>query len=216
MNINTIIGIVIGIVAFAWVIRRYFKKRQIRLNTDPSKINWSKVLNGAVQTSREVEQKTPLGATVFSLKGLSPQQLHLIDNGLSQAFNDARLSGWNQFMQHDLYTVLIPKADCVPTPDSKTPAFLVRADNFDGTNFDYLNPLGAGIRDGIGVIFAAEMVTNFGPVKGELVACPDVEVIENAVRFGAEHILAARNDPEYFLLTQNHDKILHPILPKVL
>lgn len=215
MNSNTIIGISIGIVVVVWLIWRMLTKRKRRLNTDPNQINWEKVRNGAIQLSEETKQTTPLGATVYSLKGVSAEQLALVDSGLSMAFRGAKGSNYSEALDHAFYSIFIPKANCVPAPESKVPAFLVRADAYDGTNFDFLNPKGVGVKDGIGVIYAAEMVLNFGPLRGEMVACSDLSVIENAVRFGAEHIIIARNsDIDYFFETQFHDKKSHPLLPK--
>lgn len=216
MNYNLIIGIVIGAVSIGWLLWRYLHKRSLRLNTDPAKINWKAVHDGAIQLAGEKDKRqlTPQGILVYSVKGLSDQQLDLIDKGATKAFEDAAESGYKSFLRHQLYTVYIPRAACSPAPLSGIPAFLVRADVYDGTDLDQLNPLGTGIKDGIGVIYAAEMVLNFGPVRGELVVCADTAILENAVRFGVEHIVIARNDLKYFLETRFHADASHPLLPK--
>ncbi len=69
------------------------------------------------------------------------------------------------------------------------------------------------------MIYAAEMVLSLGTEgstfeRGQMVCCADESVIENATRYGAEHIIVANNDPEYYSRTWFHDVVGHPILPK--
>jgi hypothetical protein len=75
---------------------------------------------------------------------------------------------------------------CQPSPESHTPSFLLRADNYDGSIYDQ-DP-----SPGIGRIYAAEYVIADGNViSNEYVICQsDDEVYtKNVVRFGPEHIL---------------------------
>src|SRR5690606_11262492 len=98
---------------------------------DPSKVDWSKQRNGAVATSRDTEQITPKGAVVYSKNGVSNSVLSKIDTGLDKAFEDARTSGYTQKLDHRSYDIFIPRFECIPSPESKTPSFLIRADVYD-------------------------------------------------------------------------------------
>lgn len=219
MEKNTIIGIIIGAAVGIWLLLRFLRKRAERLNTDPNKVNWKKMDAGVVETGTQFQQTTAKGARVFTNRRLTVIQLNLIDAGLDDAERDAIASGYKIRLPHSFFEIAIPKLDCIPAPESGDPGFVIRADNFDGTEYDTFNPKGKGVMDGVGVIFAAEMVVNVGSpdlttTKARIVVCPNREILRNGVRFGAEHIWIARNDAEYYLETESHRTRIHPLLPK--
>jgi hypothetical protein len=196
------------------------------------------VPKGMVSLSHDKVQQTPKGARVESAKGLSDNQLNLIDAGLTQAFADGKASGWADdgvAYNYARYTIYIPADACVLSPESKTPSFLVRGDNYDGSVYDKYNSKGElpadqqndfkkFVPDGIGVIYAAELLVDLNTegslkngqqaVNASFVVCPDESVLQNGAEYGAEHAITARYDTDYFLLTQTHSTIGHPILPK--
>lgn len=185
-------------------------------------VDWSTQPQGSVATSDEKVQTTPKGARVLSKKGVSDKCLELVDLGLSDAFEAAVASGYtNQTpMEFGFYDILIPNIDCVPSPEQKIPSFLIRADNYDGTEFDQHNPKGVGVKDGIGVTFCAEMVVSLGTpgsslLRGQMVCCSDESVVRDATRNGAEHIIIAFNDTDYYWETQTHTTKGHPLLPNI-
>lgn len=210
--------IIVAIVAAVVVGFILLKKKKVSTPnnpTDPNVIDWSKVKNGDVATTNEVSQSTPKGARVFSKSGVTDTVLSLIDKGLDGAFADAIASGYGDKLTHSEYEIFIPKFGCVASPESQTPSFMLRADSYDGTEYDIHNPKGSGIKDGIGVIYAAEMVKSMGyNGVGQMICCAEESVIENATRYGAEHIIVANNDPVYHNRTWFHDVMGHPILPK--
>lgn len=175
--------------------------------------NWSHESNGYVKTSIKESQKTSEQATIYSENGISQEQINLAQQGLTEAFNDARLSGYSNALISSGYVISIPVIPCVPSPVYRTMSFQLRADDYDGTEFDQYNPRGAGVRDGVGVILAAEMVTDLG---GSMIVCADASVIKDAVRNGAEHIIIWNNDNEYYSETWFHGGggMSHPLLPK--
>jgi len=159
--------------------------------------------NGMIAIDRSTSQFTPAGTLVVSKSGISNESLAAADLGLSDAFRDAVDSRYTKAMSRTHYEILIPKIDCVPSPRDATPSFTVRADEYDGTEYDY-HP-----KQGLGVIYASEMVLSVGtpgsiPPIGQMVVCPEISQIRNAVRHGAEHILIANNDPDYFWETWFH------------
>ena len=171
---------------------------------------------GAIRTSFEHNQTTPQGTAVHGFQSVSDNQLRIIDSGLTGAFNDARISGYSEALNYSRYDIFTAKY-CALSPEQQVPSFLVRADDYDGSEFDQYNSEGGRVRDGIGVVFAAEQVISLGSngSKGEMLVCPQESHLANAVRHGAEHIVIANNDPVYFDLTWYHGNgFYHPLLPK--
>ncbi len=193
---------------------------------------------GSISLSSKSSQKTPKGATVESEKGVTAAQLAIVDEGLTQAFTGGKTSGWTdngKAYNYALYKIQIPVEPCQPSPETKTPSFLVRGDNYDGSVYDQYNSGGLlpadqqndfdkYVKDGIGVVFAAEMVTGMNTegstINGSqsmissFVVCQDVAVLENGARFGAEHSIIAHYDGDYYAQTETHSTISHPLLPK--
>lgn len=184
-----------------------------------------------VRLSSKSKQTTPNGAEVYSLNGVTQDDLVKTDEGLTQAFTDGRASGWTRddvVYDYRRYRIHIPADGCVPSPETHTPSFIVRADNYDGSVFDQYNTKGElpqdqqdgfnkYVKDNIGVIYASEMVLTYlrnapQDMKAEFIVCQ--EIIKDGARYGAEHVIASSFDPWYFSLTMVHDRIPHPILPK--
>lgn len=181
---------------------------------------------GSVSLSTKVSQVSPKGAHIFSEHGVSDSQLSLADKGLDTTFTNARASGYtsNELFSQTYYDIYIPKNNCVLSPETKTPSFKIRGDNYDGSIYDQYNTKGElppneqtdfnkYVKDGIGVVYAAEMVLGTAG-RGAYVVCPDAAVWENGVSYGAEHIIVNNLDPAYDQVTQTHDIYPHPILPK--
>lgn len=174
--------------------------------------------NGNVVTSSEVYQRTPNDSPVLGKKALTASQLALIDAGLAGAFRDARVSGYALALEPQFYEIMTVPFPCIPSPEQKIPSFYVRADNYDGTEFDQYNPKGKATTDGIGVVLAAEMVLGTGQLgtrASTMYVCTDESVLSDAVRHGAEHVIALHNDYDYYNLTWYHGNgFYHPLLPK--
>ena len=176
--------------------------------------------SSGVSTSTRVQQTTPNGTRVEGVASLNDRQLAAIDAGLTGAFADARVSGYAAALDPAFYTISTPITKCVLSPVDRVPSFYVRADSYDGTEFDQYNSKGPGVKDGTGVVMAAEMVLSLGTPGsnieyGWMVACPDENVIAEAARNGAEHIIIANNDGEYYSVTWFHGYgFYHPLLPK--
>lgn len=173
----------------------------------------AKAPNGMVSVGRDVLQSTPAGMPVFSKDGLPESVLVEIDLGIGDAFADAAASRYLNRLSRSHYEIFTPRYPCVPSPRDRTPSFTVRADVYDGTEYDY-HP-----KQGIGVIYASEMVLSVGtpisiPPVGQMIVCPDLSQVRNAVRYGGEHILIANNDNAYFWETWFHGNGQgHPLLP---
>jgi hypothetical protein len=163
-----------------------------------------------VHTTRSNIQKTSSGVTVASKAGVSADVLNAVDAGWKQAIADGKASGYTQKLEASNYTVLIPDEPCQPSTEQQIPSFKVRADNYDGSQYDLNNPLGQGVKDGIGIIWASEMVASYEP-KIEAFVCP--EVAQNGTDYGFEHGLVKFNDPAYYAVTATHTAGGHPILP---
>lgn len=172
-------------------------------------VDWSKEPNGMVRTTVKVSSRTPKGAIVYSRTKPTESALATIDRDLQGAFTDAISSGYTAKLNSAEYVIFFPYYGCKLSPIQQIPSFELRADVYDGTEFDHYNPQGESVKDGVGVIYAAEMVIT---LSGEMIACPDST---GAARNGAEHVIIYNNDTEYFLATWFHGGgVYHPLLPK--
>ncbi len=212
------IFIVIGVVLVGGFIvyKLLIKKKTDTPPINSGEIDWSKQKNGVVETSQNQKQTSPKGVTVYSDAGISNDLLILIDESLDEVFEDAKSEGYTSALTHSFYDIFIPKFGCMLSPISQTPSFMLRADVYDGTEYDVYNPKGNGVKDGIGVIYAAEKVLNIDNIKtrGQMICCNDISIIKNSTRHGAEHIIIANNDKTYWDATWFHDTFQHPLLPK--
>lgn len=151
--------------------------------------------------STVIQRLTPASPRVASAMGVSNKQLEVIDTALRDLQLDLAAEG--QTYSFDPSTSIIyVKHDCILSPISQTPSFLVRADDYDGTVYDY-DP-----RPGIGKIYAAEYVITDGSfLTDEWVVCnvPDNDVYTaDTARFGKEHKVLHDNDRPRFDATVNH------------
>ena len=162
-----------------------------------------------VALSSKVVQSTPKGAQVHSETGVTEEQLVAIDKGLTTAFTNGRASGWEdngKAFNYSLYKIMIPTNPCTLSPESSTPSFLVRGDNYDGSVYDQYNSKGElpkseqngfdkYVKDGVGMLYASEMVISMNafdsspPTYSSFVVCPDMSVLSNGVNYGAEHAI---------------------------
>lgn len=181
--------------------------------------------NGQILLSTENRQITPSGAAVIGKSTISDAQLAQIDDGLNAAFDGARFDNLKNKLFHGFFEVFTPPYSCIPSPETRTPSFLVRGDAYDGSEFDQYNPRGKNVADGIGVVFAAEMILSVGTEGssvnlGQMYVCPEASVISAAAQHGADHILLANNPYEsdefnYFWCSIYHtDGVNHPLLPR--
>lgn len=217
---KTLIVIMIGLIFFS-----------CGKNNDIPSTPTPEIVIPVVTTSRDVSQKTPKGAIVYSKSGVTTNDLADVDAGLDKAFADGILSGWvdnGTAYNYSLYNIYIPVEPCIPSPKWGTPTFKLRADNYDGTIYDQYNSKGElpkeqqteyikYVRDGVGIILAAELVLQFGttgdkPTPASFIVCQGV--LKDGSRYGAEHNIIRQYDPVYFQQTQTHTTIPHPLLPK--
>lgn len=181
----------------------------IALSLFNCKSGWENESNGYVKTSIKNSAQTSGGAWIRSEKKPTSEQINAVQAGLDAAINDGRSSGYTALLNAGAYIVWFPVKDCILSPVYQALSFPLRSDIYDGTIYDQYNPKGANVKDGIGVILAAEMVTDLG---GQMVACPNSP---DAVRNGAEHIIIYNNDSDYYARTWYHgDGVSHPLLPK--
>jgi hypothetical protein len=181
--------------------------------------------NGAVLTTTKGDQSTSTGVRVkYGATPLNDAQLKDVSDGIARAIENGKKSGYTDTRSAvpSFFLVQTPPYVCPLSPEQKIPSFLLHADQYDGTEYDQYNPKGAGVKDGRGVIYAAEMVLSVGtipssPDYGWMYVCisDDHETNANAVNNGAEHIVIANNDSDYFFLTQYHGTYSHPLLPKI-
>lgn len=180
----------------------------------------AKAPNGSVRLSQAVNQTTPAGARVFGFDRLTDGQLASIDAGIIAAARDGAISNYYAATSPAFYEIYTPPGKCSLSPQSRTPSFLVRADDYDGSEFDQYNSRGVDVLDGTGVIYASEMVLSLGTPGstlniGQMYVCSDESVLADAVRNGAEHIIIANNDSDYYAITWFHGGgFYHPLLPK--
>lgn len=163
----------------------------------------------------DVQERTRGGALIASQSGVSSELKGAIDEELLRLFRDARTRNYQNDISPADYTIYV-LPDCTLSPESGSRSFLIRADSYDGTEFDQ------DTRPGIGKIFAAELVITdgFGNLTNSYVVCnaPSADAeFRNAVRYGAEHIVLKRNDEAEYERTKFHGFGIssHPLIPSV-
>lgn len=204
-----------------------------------------------VLLSREVRQDTPKGAVHWGKFQLSRDQLAAMDAGIDLLNASALEDGFKESVvaskPQSFYEIYTPPYACVPSPEQRIPSFMVNGGyHYDGTEWDQYNSKGPDTphqdpdngnwivwkKDGKSAVFAAEMVLSFGTEgstyqTGWMLVCPDMSVVTNAVRHGADHIFLAnfpyttlRRDREpydgwtWFNATIIHGPG-HPLLPRL-
>lgn len=190
--------------------------------------DWKDEGEGTVRTSTKSSQRTIGGTTVYSKDGLSVNQLSLVDTGLNSLKPD--VPSWYRPLENNYYVINIPVRPCEITPIDRVYAFKVRINWYDGTDYDQYNTKGSYnppvqvdtnndgvidktlhyVPDGVGVVFAPEMTGS----NKEMTVCSNESILQNAVRYGAEHSEAYANDPSYYSNTMYHSSGGHPLYPK--
>ncbi len=179
--------------------------------------------NSRVEVGSSTTQQTPKGATISTDIPLSPSQLSVIDSGLDKAFEDAKKSGYDEpkIFAQNFYHISIPKEPCILT--SGVYAFQVENLSYDGSVYDKHNTFGElpsneqdgfnkFVKDGKGVITTPEQTMNKS--NGEFAVCPNLEGLELATKYAAEHIIIYNVDSDYYEKTAVHTVYAHPLLPK--
>lgn len=180
---------------------------------------------GHLAVAENPQRLTPKGAVVHGqgVEQLSGSALNLIDAGIDDALRDAAPLGNKHAASsgHTFYHFYLPTGGCQLSPVSKTPSFLVRGDNYDGlcdgsgNTFDQYNPQGPCVKDGIGVVYAPEMVLDLGVGRthSRSAICPFENAIRTFARYAVEHIKIRHEDLAYYQATETHGPP-HPLLPK--
>lgn len=153
-------------------------------------------------------QNSPLGVRVEADAPVEAEKLNAIDAALTAVFSDARAQGYGAMLNHSDYAIFVNRK-CIDRNGVK--AWLTRADNYDGTEYDQ-NP-----QAGIGEIYAAEQVVkNNNIVVPRYIICDDsLNNIANTARYGAEHVILWYNEPFKYLETETHRTGGHPLIPVV-
>lgn len=162
--------------------------------------------------SETQQRRTENSPLVASKNGVSQDYLRWIDESFDNLTRD--ISAQNR--DHNIYSqavILYILDDCVLSPEQRVPSFLIRADDYDGTQFDQ-DP-----RPGIGKIYAAEYVIQEGNVlTNEWVICnsTDETYVKNASRYGYEHkFLYDWYRSEYEATKFHGNGVSHPLIPDV-
>jgi hypothetical protein len=169
--------------------------------------------NGLVNVYSNVKQKTPMmGVTVASKSGVSNQYLGWIDESMNELSSDITAQNRAHNINPSLVTIYALH-DCVLSPESRTPSFLLRADSYNGTEYDQ-DP-----DPRIGKIFAAELVLpdRFGGMTNSWVICQsnDETYVKNASRYGYEHkFLYDFYRGEYEATKFHGSGVNHPLIPR--
>lgn len=214
----------------------------------------SKYNVGVVKISESVKQTTPLGITHNGFKNLNSTQLSTMDSALTDLETDVIQDGFKQgkFKPHSQYIVYTPEYECIPSPIERVPAFLINTGaEYDGSDFDQYYPDGRyrtpvavrdangnitkylySVPDGVGVVFAPEMVLssgNYGGVKAAMYVCSELSILKTAVKHGGDHIHAFnyaynednRDMPPYDgwtyvnCSTYHTTGVYHPLFPRL-
>ena len=174
-------------------------------------------INPTIEVFSDVQEATDRGVLICSRYPVTQSFKDTVDGSLGKLFQDAvdfairQGKTYNQKMLHSDYIIYV-KQDCVPSPETRTPSFKMRADDYDGTVYD-VDP-----RDDIGYIYASEYVipTDRG-LTTSYVICDDLVNLWSNVRHGAEHIILFFNDSGEYERTKFHGDGYpgHPIIPIV-
>jgi hypothetical protein len=211
--------------------------------------------SGGVPLSYAVKQEAPCSETDkavhYGKTALSAEQLDAICDGLDLLRTSAIEDGFKPeaVKPYSFYQVFTPPFECVLSPEQQIMSFMVNGggphQGYDGSEYDQYNPKGKlktpfvdarGLRqvfvqDGRSAVFAAELVLSIGtpgstfPV-GMMYVCPDLSVLRDGVRHGADHIQLANSPyteeyriiPPYDVWVWFNNTLVHgpghPLLPR--
>lgn len=163
----------------------------------------------------EYLSKTPEGLSLVLSAPLLPPELENIDRAAGEFFLDAAAIGFTEGLHHaDGYLCRV-KEDCEARPDG-TLAWKIRADDYDGSEFDQ-NPAA-----GIGEVFCAERCEVFKNSKGEneltgefTICRGSLALMFNTVQNGLEHIVAGKNGrPDLAFANHSNGAFPHRMIPE--
>lgn len=156
------------------------------------------------QYSTKNPKRTPNGTTVYSFETVTPQNLQNIDEGLARVFDiSSRVYGYQNGLNFSDYKIVLFKRSALCTGTAV--GFAVRADNYDGSEYDK-DP-----RPGYGVVCAAGLSAEFEQPLAVVVQ--DDSMIALATRFEGEHLILYKNDRQKWGETVTHSTGGHPLLP---
>lgn len=138
----------------------------------------------------------------------SPVDRGLLNSSAEKVFSDARSEGYTKNLSAGLYTVKV-KNDCATLRDGSK-GFLIRADNYDGTEYDINSDQGTG------EVYAAEQVdmVNGKPIGAFTICLDTPKAMYKTIRSGIEHQILFHNDPVKYKETETHRNGQgHPIIP---
>lgn len=149
-------------------------------------------------------KRTPNGATVYSYETVTAENLKNIDEGLNRVFDiSSRVYGYQNGLNFSDYKIILFKRSALCTGTAI--GFAVRADNYDGSEYDK-DP-----RPGYGVVCAAGLSAEFDQPLAVIVQ--DDSMIALATRFEGEHLILYKNDIQKWGETLTHTTGGHPLLP---
>lgn len=158
---------------------------------------------------------------IASKSGVSNEFLTAVDDSMDIFRADiARNPLWNSHNIAPELVIIYALHNCVNSPESQTPSFRIRADDYDGTVFDQ-NP-----KQGIGEILAAEYViqdiyNGVYVLTNEWVVCSISSgqavsriYAKRVARYGYEHKFLFDWFPAEYERTKNHaaSGISHPLI----
>jgi hypothetical protein len=196
-NFPIFILVATGFAAFIYLLLRNKRKS-----------NFARMMQVDVSACR-ISQTTQLGVKVLSVNPLHPDLETAIDVSLAELFATCRRRGYTQKLSHSDYKIyVIPPEREFDSEGNYVPNFKLRIDEYDGTVFDQ-NPA-----PGIGEVYAAEYVApDFSAYVIAEYTRNFTTTAQDAVRYGAEHIILKFNDEAEFNRTVFHGNgVSHPII----
>ena len=187
MILNSIIVIAIIAAVFAVLI---WQKKAERAQATQSLIDLSVC---------KYSERTPKGALLRSANVVNSEAIAAIDLWLTQLFAKAKKRGWTNKVTHPEQLIyIVPPERELNSAGEYVPNFLIRGDNYDGSDFDQ------DARPGVGMVLAAEYV--LPDVSGFVLPeyTRDFEKFGDIAAHGALHVLAFHNDRAFFERTKTH------------
>lgn len=188
-----------------------------------------------VDISSKYSRRSSTGLTVNWDRPIPDELIREAERGFIERRRSAIDSGYTKALSPYFYDIYLAVKPCIPAPQSGTLGMQIDGGTeYDGTEFDLHNTAGSYDtpivkngktlhfrEDGVSVILAAEMVLSLGTEgsrtvgRGQMVVCPDIDTIAEAVANGFDHIAIAHNNPAYHASTWYHGGgVYHPLLPE--
>lgn len=158
----------------------------------------------------DVQQRRTINSPlVLSKNGLSEEYLRWIDESMNELTLDIQAQNRQYNINPPMVSIYVLN-NCVLSPENKTPSFLIRADSYDGTQYDQDST------PGIGKIYAAEYVIQENDnLTNSWIICQstDETYVKNASRYGYEHKFLYDYYPDEYDATVLHINNSHPLIP---